>query len=107
MTLKREAIAGITIAFVIGLLLGGGTGTTWAKFSATSSNSSDTFAAAADWVAPTVTATVIGKTVGGTPGYIHQGGTYYVYANVTDSGNPASGVSTVTANVSSITTGQT
>jgi hypothetical protein len=32
---------------------------------------------------------------------------YYMYANVTDTGNPASGVSTVTSNLSSVTAGQT
>jgi hypothetical protein len=35
-------------------------------------------------------------------GYVKQGGSYYVYANVTD---PMSGVSTVTANVTNITSG--
>ncbi len=39
--------------------------------------------------------------------YIRQGGPYYVYANVTDGGSPASGVASVTADVSSITSGQT
>jgi hypothetical protein len=88
-------------------LAASGAGTTFAGFSATSSNSGDTFDAASDWVPPTVGATIIAKTAGGTPGAIHQGGTYYVYANVTDTGNPASGVATVTANTSNISTGQT
>jgi hypothetical protein len=60
-----------------------------------------------DTVAPTVSATVVAKTQGGTTGYIKQGGTYYVYANVTDGGTPTSGVQTVTANVSSLSSGQT
>jgi hypothetical protein len=60
-----------------------------------------------DTTPPTVSAAVIGKTQGGTPGYVKQGGTYYVYANATDAGSTASGVSTVTANVSNVTTGQT
>jgi hypothetical protein len=57
-----------------------------------------------DSVAPSVTAAAIAKTQGGTAGFIKQGGTYYVYANVTDGG---SGVATVTANVNTVTTGQT
>jgi hypothetical protein len=89
------------------LLVGRWTGPTFASFSATTANSNDSFAAASDWVAPAVSATVIAKTAGGTPGFIHQGGTYRVYAIVTDSGNPPSGVSTVKANVDPITTGQT
>ncbi|MBI2238532.1 MAG: hypothetical protein HYU54_08425, partial [Actinobacteria bacterium] len=52
-------------------------------------------------------ASVIAKTTGYLAGFIRQGGTYYVYANVADSGNPPSGVSTVTADVSAITSGQT
>jgi hypothetical protein len=60
-----------------------------------------------DTTPPTVSAAVIGKTAGGTPGYVKQGGTYYVYANATDTGSTASGVSTITANVSNVTTGST
>jgi hypothetical protein len=57
-----------------------------------------------DTVAPTVGSATISKTQGGTVAYVKQGGTYHVYANVTDGG---SGISTVTANVNNVTTGQT
>ena len=60
-----------------------------------------------DTVAPTVSAATIAKTAGGVDGYVKQGGTYYVYAQVTDTGSPATGVSTVRANVSTVTTGAT
>jgi hypothetical protein len=60
-----------------------------------------------DATVPTITALAIGKSEGGTTGYVRQGGTYYVYANVADPGDPASGVATVTADVSAVTTGQT
>ena len=40
-----------------------------------------------------------------TPGRIRQGGQYHVYANVTETGNPASGVASVTANLTSLDTG--
>ncbi len=63
--------------------------------------------AAADFTAPTASAGTIAKTQGGAAGYIKKGGTYYVYANVADSGNPASGVASVKADVHSITSGQT
>jgi hypothetical protein len=62
-----------------------------------------TFGAAPDWVAPQVQSTVIAKTTGYLSGSIKQGGTYYVYANVTDTGSPASGVASETANVTAIT----
>jgi hypothetical protein len=57
-----------------------------------------------DRTAPTISAKVIIKNQGGTSGFVKQGGTYYVYANVSDA---TSGVSTVRANVSAITTGAT
>jgi hypothetical protein len=75
------------------------------KTPATSTNNKIT--AATDFLAPTITDTVIAKTTGGIAGTIRKGGTYYVYANGADTGNPASGVSTIKANVNSITLGQT
>ncbi|MFN8217685.1 MAG: hypothetical protein U0R71_13920 [Solirubrobacterales bacterium] len=80
----------------------------WGSFGSTAATSAgNVVAAAPDFVAPKVTATTIAKTTGYSAGYVKKGGTYYVYANVEDKGNPASGVSTVTANVSSLTSGQT
>ena len=66
-----------------------------------------TVAASVDTTAPTVSAAVVAKSTGNAVGYIHQGGTYYVYANATDSGACVSGVATVTADVSAVTTGAT
>jgi signal peptidase I len=62
---------------------------------------------AADWFPPSVGSTVVAKQTGYLAGAIKQGGSYYVYANVADSGNPASGVSTAKADVSAVTTGST
>lgn len=67
-----------------------------------------TVSAIADWTAPSAEASVIAPTNGGTPGYLKSAKpTYYVYAKVSDSGNPASGVSSVKANVNNLTSGQT
>lgn len=60
-----------------------------------------------DVTAPTVSSAVIAKSTGGVGGYVRQNGQYYVYANVSDQGSPASGVATVRANVSTVTTGAT
>lgn len=60
-----------------------------------------------DTTPPTVSAAVIAKTQGGTPGFVKQGGTFFVYANASDTGSTASGVATVTANVSNVAPGQT
>ncbi|MCW3014650.1 MAG: hypothetical protein JWO02_1742 [Solirubrobacterales bacterium] len=83
------------------------TGGVWAAFGQHTGSTGNVLVAVPDFVAPQATAAVIQKTEGGTPGYIRQGGTYRVYANVTDSGNPASGVASATANVSATTPAQT
>lgn len=66
------------------------------------SDAGSSLSANADWSAPAAASSVIAKAAGGTAGAIARSGTYYVYANVSDSGNPASGVSAVTSNVNSI-----
>jgi hypothetical protein len=81
-------------------------GLTAAAFSATTTEQIDV-TAAPDWTAPTASPVAIAKSAGGEEGFIKQGGAYRVYATVTDSGNPAAGVGTVTADASAITTGQT
>lgn len=73
-----------------------------------SKQNAQTVSAVADWTAPSAEASVIAPTSGGTPGYLKSAKpTYYVYAKVSDSGNPASGVSSVKANVNNLTSGQT
>jgi hypothetical protein len=82
-----------------------GTGAAVAAFADNTVQATGVFGAAPDWVAPVVGSTTIAKNVGFLPGSIKQGGTYYVYANVTDTGNPASGVAAggEKANVTAIT----
>lgn len=82
-------------------------GVVWALYTSSAASNGNELVAAADWAAPSASVSVIGKSQGGVPGYIRQGGTYMVYANVSDSGAPASGVAGVTANASAITSGQT
>jgi Bacterial Ig-like domain len=80
-------------------------GRTYSAYSATATVASNTFAAAPDWTAPTASSAPIGRTSAYDMGFIKQGTSYYVYANVTDSGSPASGIAAVTANVGTITAG--
>lgn len=61
----------------------------------------------ADTTPPVVTLGALVKSQGGDGNAIRQGGSYYVYANAADVGSPQSGVASVTANVSAITTGLT
>ncbi|MGZ4299546.1 MAG: hypothetical protein ACXVVK_21125 [Solirubrobacteraceae bacterium] len=67
----------------------------------------DTASASVTVNRPTVSAAAIAKSAGGVSGAIKQGGTYYVYANLTGSGTPPAGLASLTADVSAITTGQT
>ncbi|HYZ81234.1 MAG TPA: hypothetical protein VE571_08200, partial [Solirubrobacteraceae bacterium] len=67
----------------------------------------DTATAALTVNRPTVSAGVIAKSAGGVSGAIKQGGTYYVYANLSGSGTPPAGLGSLTADVSAITPGQT
>jgi hypothetical protein len=64
-------------------------------------------AATVDSTAPAVTGAVLVNTTPSDPGYLKPGNSYAVYANAADAGSPASGVGTVTADVSALTAGQT
>jgi hypothetical protein len=81
---------------------------TYAAFSKTTSNPGSVVSARPDWRPPAVSATTIKKTTGYSTGYVRQGGTYHVYANVSEpASNPAAGVASVNADASVLTAGQT
>jgi hypothetical protein len=90
------ALAALLVAGVTVALLGRGT---LAAFSGQTSNGSPGLAADTDWTPPTASAAVVAKSAGGDVGYVRASGGYYAYANVTDGGNPASGVASVSATV--------
>jgi hypothetical protein len=97
--LAATAIAALALALVP---------VTFAAFASRSESGGNSVEAAKDFRAPQVSATVLGKSAGGATGFVKQGGEYFAYANVAaDTGNPASGIASVQANVSSITTGST
>jgi hypothetical protein len=99
----RLAVALLALAAAWSLILGG----TLSAYTATTATPSGPFVAAADWTAPTVSTAVVGRSTAYDTGAIAQGATYYAYANATDTGNPASGVASVSANLSSLTAGKT
>jgi hypothetical protein len=101
----RSPRALLLVLLGIGLLAG----STGATFSSRTFSANDRVTAAADYRAPTLSASVASKTQtpGSSTGYVKQGAGYRVYATTADTGNPASGTSTVTADVSAITTGTT
>jgi hypothetical protein len=93
------------LAIAIGL---GAITPSFAAFSSRAENSGNSITAASDFRPPLVTAVALGKASGGTPGFVRSGGGYFVYANVAaDTGNPASGIATVTVNAANFTTGAT
>ena len=77
-------------------------GSTAAAFRSPANSEGNAVTAAPDFRAPSVSASVVGKAEGGATGFVRKGGGYFVYALVTDSGNPASGVATVSANLTSL-----
>jgi predicted ribosomally synthesized peptide with SipW-like signal peptide len=101
--LLRALICVLALGAAASLTLGG----TVSAYTDTETTASNAFTAAADWTAPTTAAAPIGRSTAYETGTIAHSTTYYVYANVSDTGNPAAGVATVTANVSSITSGST
>jgi hypothetical protein len=95
-----------TLLLTLPLLSAAGVQLSMASFTSnTTSNGNSSLSANADWTAPAAASSVIAKGAGGTVGAIAKSGTFYVYANASDSGNPASGVSAVTANVNSLSNG--
>src|SRR5918912_25746 len=95
--MSRRALA--KLVAIVATLAATAIGLSAAAFVASSANPANTIGSAADWTAPSVTGSTVASTASGAPigagGAVKQGGTYRVYANVTDSGNPASGVSSV------------
>jgi hypothetical protein len=95
------------LAFVLLLLVVAGAGATLAAFKSQTDNPSNSVSAASDFRAPTVSPMTIQKSTGGRPGAIKQGASYRAYANITDTGNPASGIASATSNTSTVAAGQT
>jgi len=100
LALMPAAAAGAIGAGLLALVLAAGAlGATASDFTATVSNTGNSFAAAAANTAPTVSAAVIDKAAGGVAGSIARSGTFYVYANASDDG----GVSSVKATLTNVT----
>ena len=90
-----------------GLTQGTKSFTVWGTDNASNTGSPTSFSVIADNTSPTVSAGVIVASATSGVGYVRQGGTYVVYASATDGGSPASGIATVTADVSTLNTGVT
>ena len=106
MRAPARAAATAVACFGLGVLVAGGSQGTHALFSSATSNPGSDFSAAPDLRHPTAAPSVVGKASGGATGYVKQGASYYVYANVSDAGSPPSGTATVSADASSFDSGQ-
>jgi hypothetical protein len=102
--MRLRAQAGLSLLALAACVLA--VGISAASFTDSQQNP-QTISAAADWVAPSASASVIDQVENRTAGYIRSSVAYFVYANVSDSGNPASGVAAVEADVSNVSSGQT
>lgn len=92
------------LALVLAAISAGGVGFSGATLTSSTKNLGNRFNAATDWAPPTITASVVSLTTAtGAPtavaGYVRQGATYRVYANVTDAN---SGISSVTGGLRSL-----
>jgi hypothetical protein len=92
--LARRHLVAVAVATAIAVL---GASSAVAAFSSQAGNQDNELRAAADLTAPTVPRSVFQKIEGGVPGYVRQGGGVYVFAQLDESGNPASGVDEATA----------
>jgi hypothetical protein len=79
----------------------------WSQDNAGNLGTTVNYSALVDSTNPSVTAAVVAMASPATVGWVRRNGSYTVYANATDAGSPASGIATVTANVSSLTPGTT
>jgi hypothetical protein len=102
--MRAQGVIGLVLAALAASALA--VGFSAASFTDSTQNP-QTLSAATDFLAPSASASVVGKAEGGTAGYVRAGGNYRVYANVSDSGSPSSKTSSVKANVSALTAGQT
>lgn len=79
----------------------------WSQDNANNLGTTVSYPAIVDSTNPSVTAAVVAMASPATVGWVRRSGSYTVYANATDAGSPASGIATITANVSSLTPGTT
>lgn len=108
MSRRRRALRAWSAVAVAALLAALAVAGTVAAFSDATDNAANLVSAAPDFTAPQISSAVVAKTPGYDDSFVKQGGSYHVYANVAaDTGNPASGIATVTADVGSLDTGQT
>jgi hypothetical protein len=95
-------------ALLLVVMLGAATlaaGRTEAAFNSAAGNEDSSYSVAPDFVAPSVTRTRVADPGNGPSYAARRCRFYYAYAEVTDTGSPASGVASVVANLTDLTAG--
>jgi large repetitive protein len=90
-----------------GLAQGTRTFGVWSQDNAGNLGSTVSYSAVVDSTNPSVTAEAVAMSAPATAGWVRRSGSYVVYAKASDAGAPASGLATVTADVSTLTPGTT
>ena len=101
---KTYAYSSAPVTADAGLAQGTKNYSVWAADNVGNTSSPISYSATVDNTAPTVTAGAIAASPSNGAGWLHQGGSYIVYANAADAGGA---VATVTADVNSVTPGTT
>lgn len=95
----------LLLALSLAGVVAGSTSFSGASFTADTRNAANGFTTAPDWVAPTVARAAVVRDGATVAGRLKPGGSYYVYAEIADSGNPASGIASASADLSALTAG--
>jgi hypothetical protein len=101
----RPSALGVGAAVVALVGVSAGSGAVWGAFSDATTNSGNEVRSVADFVAPLTSAATLQKSTGGTPGFVRSGASYRVFAAVTDSGRPSSGIVAVSTGANGGPTG--
>jgi hypothetical protein len=96
-------LAALLLVLLVGLAAG--TGAVWGAFSAPTVSAGNEVRSAPDFVAPLTSAATVQKATGGTPGFVRSGSSYRIFAAVTDSGKPSSGIAQVSTGTNGGATG--
>jgi hypothetical protein len=99
---KALALGGV-LAVSIGA--SAGVGAVWGAFAAQTASPGNEVRSAPDFVAPQTSGAVVQKSTGGTPGFVRSGSSYRIFAAVTDSGAPSSGIVAVSTGANGGATG--
>jgi hypothetical protein len=102
---RRSSVLALAAVVAASVGVSAGVGGVWGAFSAPTANSGNEVRSAPDFFAPSTSGAVLQKSTGGTPGFLRSGASYRLFAAVTDSGAPSSGIVAVSTGANGGATG--